>query len=246
MRSMLLQSLKAVAMSRLRRGSVLHGLLATLYNLPRRAREVGFGHAVADALRPAKMRLTRDGRFTARELGAASGTQPNVLKVLLHEFRPKSMLDVGCGVGAMLAIARAQELDIWGLEGSAAAIKASRVADCIQLANLNEPQDLGRKFDLVWSVEVAEHIHPKYTDIFLDTIARHGALVLMSAARPGQGGIGHFNEQAPAYWVARMAARGFVLDAPISQKVQATGDAYADNMMVFRQAPDRHKSAKQT
>jgi hypothetical protein len=51
----------------------------------------------------------------------------------------------------------------------------------------------------VWSYEVAEHIHPKYTDAFLYKLTSHGPVVVLSAAQPGQGGCDYFNEQPLHY-----------------------------------------------
>jgi hypothetical protein len=91
----------------------------------------------------------------------------------------------------------AKGIETLGLEGSVKALAASPVPELIRLTNLNYAVDLGRRFDLVWSYEVAEHIHSAYTDVFLDTLTKHGDTIAMSAAKPGQHGYGHFNEQPP-------------------------------------------------
>jgi SAM-dependent methyltransferase len=152
---------------------------------------------------------------------------------LVAWLKPKSFLDVGCGLGHTLQYVLAKELEGLGLEGSSAAINASPVREFIQLANLNKPQFLNRKFDLVWSVEVAEHIHPKYTSTYLDTLVRHGDCILLSAAPPGQGGVGHFNEQPQSYWIELMRARGFVLEPKMTAAIQSMGDVFSGNMMLF-------------
>jgi hypothetical protein len=43
---------------------------------------------------------------------------------------------------------------------------------------------------LVWCFEVAEHIHSRYVENFIDNLCRHSDLVTLSAAPPGQGGEG--------------------------------------------------------
>ena len=84
-----------------------------------------------------------------------------------------------------------------------------------------------------WSYEVAEHIHPKYTEAFLQTLTSHGPVVVMSAAQPGQGGYGHFNEQPRQYWIERLERRGFSYLADISTHFQSLPDDYARNVLVF-------------
>jgi hypothetical protein len=61
----------------------------------------------------------------------------------------------------------------------------------------------------------------------------------MSAAQPGQGGVGHFNEQPPEYWISKMASVGYTLDEALTQRLQATPDEYAANMLAFRHEASR-------
>ena len=69
---------------------------------------------------------------------------------------------------------------------------------------------MGRRFDLVQSLEVAEHIPAVSAATFVDNLTRHSqGLVLFSAAPPGQGGEFHVNEQPYQYWRELFARRGF-------------------------------------
>jgi hypothetical protein len=82
-------------------------------------------------------------------------------------------------------------------------------ADRFRPHDLSQPLDLGRRFDLVQSLEVAEHLSAAASDGFVDTLVRHGDVILFSAAVPHQGGEHHVNEQPPQYWRERFAARGY-------------------------------------
>ena len=95
---------------------------------------------------------------------------------------------------------------------------------------------MGRKFDVVYSLEVVEHIHPDFVDVLVQNIGRHGDVIVMSAARPGQGGEGHFNEQPPEYWIRHFAERQFVLDESLTSQFRALPEIYADNMLVFKRS----------
>jgi hypothetical protein len=101
----------------------------------------------------------------------------------------------------------------WVIEASGIAIKSSETQELIRQHDLRYPLDLNHGFDLVWCFEVAEHIHPKFVETFVDNLTRHSKLVAMSAAPPGQGGEGHFNEQPQSYWEQKFAARGYFLQA---------------------------------
>jgi SAM-dependent methyltransferase len=78
--------------------------------------------------------------------------------------------------------------------------------------DLTKEIDLKRSFDLVVSLEVGEHLPAAAADVFVDSLVRHGPVVLFSAAVPcrGRTGTGHINEQWPAYWAERFEKRGYV------------------------------------
>ena len=220
----MLQKVKAAAKNSLNPDGFAYNVLAWIYGALSSKKAIR---------RHASMRLRRDSRFIEDELRMAECLPDQVFDAVLAWFSPKNLLDVGCGVGLTLQYALNKGLEVCGLEGSKAALESFPVREIIKFANLNKPQFIGRKFDLVWSVEVAEHIHPKYTHYYLDTLVRHGDCVLLSAAPPGQGGTGHFNEQPQSYWIELMRQRGFGLEVAKTQATQSLSDKFAANMMLF-------------
>ena len=134
-----------------------------------------------------------------------------VLSELKRHLDFASVLDVGCGVGAWLGAA--QDLgatDVCGLDGPW--VKTELLAFAPERfipTDLNEEFDLQRRFDLVISIEVGEHIKPRSSEGLVRSIVRHGDVVLFSAAIPGQGGAGHINEAWPHSWARRFAQEGF-------------------------------------
>lgn len=128
----------------------------------------------------------------------------------------RSVLDLGCGTGIWLSVLSAGgRREVFGVEGEA--YDQGRVQidpDLILTADLGQPLDLHRRFDLAICLEVAEHIDATCADTVVASCARHADLVLFSAALPGQQGLHHVNEQKPQYWAERFAHHGFVvLDA---------------------------------
>ena len=89
---------------------------------------------------------------------------------------------------------------------------------------------------MVWSFEVIEHIHPDFELIFLNTITNKSPVIIISAARPGQGGHGHFNEQLPEYWIQKFKQFGYQFDSDFSIRLQSTNDTHADNIFCFKNA----------
>ena len=153
--------------------------------------------------RAAKMRMFKDSRFDEAELWMPSGCPRNILDAVVDKWNPRTFLDVGCGVGLAMEYLLGKGVECFGIEGSRAAAATSPVKNRITIGNLNRLIELHHKFDLVWSYEVAEHVHPRYTSTFLNTLIEHGDIVVLSAAAPGQGDIGHFNEQPRSYWIRK-------------------------------------------
>jgi len=67
----------------------------------------------------------------------------------------------------------------------------------------------------------------------MKTLTNHADRIVMSAARPGQGGEGHFNEQLPEYWIEKFIARGFKYDEDSTQILRSIDEMFSPNMLVF-------------
>lgn len=147
----------------------------------------------------------------AKDDVARAHSAERVLRALFTSFRPRSLLDIGCGVGFWLAAAeRLGIVDLVGVEGPWVEDVALRVdQDRLVVHDLEGGLDLGRRFDLVVSIEVAEHLSAAAAGTFVQSLVCHSDLVLFSAAIPGQGGTGHRNEQLPDYWADHFAAHGY-------------------------------------
>jgi SAM-dependent methyltransferase len=134
-----------------------------------------------------------------------------ILTPLFQTFSPTSVLDVGCGHGAWLQVARELGADtIQGVDGPWIDTQALVIPETHFLAHpLDKPLDLKRRFDLVISLEVAEHLPESAADVFIDSLICHGDIVLFSAAIPFQGSKSHLNEKWQSHWAYEFADRGF-------------------------------------
>ena len=134
-----------------------------------------------------------------------------VASLLLQQMSIDTLLDVGSGHGAWAAewlLAGVRE--VIAVDGDYVAPDQLAIdPSAFSAHDLSRPLDLKRRFDLVQSLEVAEHIAADHADLFVDNLVKHGDVVLFSAAVPHQGGEHHVNEQPPQYWRERFAARGY-------------------------------------
>lgn len=152
-----------------------------------------------------------DAAFFRYVSATATAAAEVIVPLLAAQLAPRSVLDVGCGQGAWLAVwRRAGAAEIAGVDGDYVARQALLIpAAAFRAHDLARPLDLGRRFDLVQCLEVAEHLPAAAAPALLDGLVRHGARILFSAAPPGQGGHDHLNERSYDYWRGEFAARGY-------------------------------------
>ena len=165
---------------------------------------------------------------------SANALLPRVIAVL----GTASVLDVGCGAGAWLAAYGNLGIsDHVGVDGDYVD-RSMLLVDAAKFLprDISVPFDLGRRFDLVQCLEVAEHVPRSASTTLVDNIVRHGRRVLFSAAVPGQGGEDHINEQPYEFWRDRFAERGYRLFDFVRPQIRDEDDIepwYRYNVLFF-------------
>ncbi len=105
-------------------------------------------------------------------------------RYIFEKYLPDSVLDLGCGIGAYLKIFQGlgatQIFGIDGIPADATILDETEYA----LHDLSGAFRLGRKFDLVVCVEVAEHIKDDHAERLLIDIDSHSPeIIIFSAGR---------------------------------------------------------------
>ncbi|MDX2116485.1 MAG: class I SAM-dependent methyltransferase [Planctomycetota bacterium] len=169
---------------------------------------------------------------------------PRVVQAITETFPAvRSVADVGCGTGVYT-----RRFIDKGLAAVACEYSPRGRRKAQQQGVTCHPFDVskddsgmpGKPYDLAMSLEVAEHVPEFLADAFVAYMCNTSDLIVFTAAYPGQGGIGHINEQPRSYWIAKYNARGFTLDEPATQNMarrltQLGAPPYLPtNMMVFR------------
>jgi SAM-dependent methyltransferase len=149
--------------------------------------------------------------FTLHEQGSERSAA-RMVPELLTIFRPRSVIDVGCGTGAWIAEFMKQGVtDVVGVDGDYVRTEQLKIhQQHFLVRDLLKPLMIGRTFDLAVSLEVAEHLPESRSTGFISELVQLAPVVLLSAAITLQGGTFHINEQWPDYWEAIFRQHDYV------------------------------------
>lgn len=164
----------------------------------------------------------------------------DVISKLILSYFPdiRSVIDVGCGVGAWTQAFINQGInDFQAIDG-----------DYINTDFLLFPKEhflsmdlqnsihLKRTFDLACSLEVAEHLPEERASGFIEDLTRLAPIILFSAAIPDQGGDNHINEQWQDYWAKLFAEFNYLpvdLIRPQVWSTEGVQTCYRQNTLVY-------------
>jgi SAM-dependent methyltransferase len=125
-----------------------------------------------------------------------------IVPLILEFIKPKSVIDVGCGVGHFLQSFKERGINnVLGVDGKIPEDKML-IHNCFfKKVDLNVGIDVDRKFDLALCLEVGEHLEPNRAKFLVKELTTLSDVIVFSSAIPGQGGTHHINEQFQSYWV---------------------------------------------
>jgi hypothetical protein len=155
----------------------------------------------------------------------------------------KTCLDVGSGAGGYVYWLNRRGLQAIGVEYSRIGRLFARIQGSLTLPLDCSSAHLCPKlgpFDLVFSIEVAEHIPQSLEDSFIDYTASQGHFIIFSAAQPDQPGQGHINCQPLDHWREAFARRGFAysehetLDVRARLQQRGFRGYFPKNCQIFR------------
>lgn len=151
------------------------------------------------------------GFYTSRR-GMTLFSARRILGVLYELFPFASVADFGCGSGTWPSVA----LEDFGVSRALGFEGPWMTQKELDHKNIEfRPHDLEQRVevqqtvDLAISLEVAEHLSEQRASSFIGDLCAASPCVLFGAAIPGQGGVGHINEQWPSYWAKLFKERGY-------------------------------------
>lgn len=187
---------------------------------------------------PSKKRAKYNGFFYETHMEESIGSAIEVVPALIDLIAPESVIDIGCGRGAWLKVFKESGVPrVLGVDGEWVDKKKLLIDNTeFLVADLKKPFSVEDRFDLVLSLEVAEHIPPRHAESFIKTLAGCGDVIAFSAAIPLQWGSGHVNEQWPEYWAKIFGGEGYLPVDCIRRRIWNNRKVeyyYAQNIVVY-------------
>ena len=172
---------------------------------------------------------------------------PGVCRALEEVFpSAHRYADIGAGSGAFASELKRRGREVVACEhGLFGRLFARRQGVDCRPFDLHRvpPSDLGREADIAYCFEVAEHVGPDLSSRLVEFVASRAPVVVFTAARPGQGGIGHVNEQPADYWIERFAGCGMRARGDLGERLMGAMRAagvsrpwFAEHVLVFERS----------
>jgi SAM-dependent methyltransferase len=179
-----------------------------------------------------------DQAFYIKVAETARQSARHIVPIVLTYIEPRSVIDIGCGTGTWLSVFEEYGIsDVLGIDGDFVPKELLEIPTARYVAfDLAQPFHCARRFDLVISLEVAEHLPSDCAASFVDSLVRLGPAVLFSAAIPGQGGTHHINEQWQDYWAALFRQYDYVAMDCVRSKVWDNSEVawwYSQNTLLY-------------
>jgi hypothetical protein len=184
--------------------------------------------------------------YYKRLVSKSRQSSQEMVPVLMKWAQPKSVLDLGCGVGTWLeTFSKSGVQTIYGFDG--AYVNKSQLL--IPISTFT-PVDLSKKMpqvvkvDLAISLEVAEHLPEQMADQIVDYLTSCSDRVCFGGAVQYQGGSGHINEKNQSYWVNKFLTKGFVPMDLLRKELWNNQDIevwYRQNSILYYKCSDPEK-----
>lgn len=144
-----------------------------------------------------------------------SNNDSSLLSYVKSGYNIETMLDIGCGIGGMSAIAEQNEIEWNGIDKDQdlkVSNKNFKLFD-FRSGKLN----IYKEYDLIWSIEFLEHLEEKFLDNVMP-LFELGQIIIISTPPPGTPGIHHVNCRDKEYWIEKFKEYGLIYSKKLTNE----------------------------
>ena len=184
-----------------------------------------------------------DAEFFDGETREALIAARQIMPWVLDRTDAKSVIDIGCGTGAWLKVAKSLGAGVYGVDGNApddALLIAPEEFERIDFTGDSYGGFSCYGYDLALCLEVGEHLPAEIASRLVHGLCE-AKFVLWSAAVPGQNGVNHINEAWPTWWEQFFNAEGYYGSCDVRDTFwddQSIAPFYRQNISVYAKPAD--------
>jgi hypothetical protein len=162
--------------------------------------------------------------------------------VIFKMFKPKTVVDFGCGTARTIHRLFIKGCKVRGIEGSLNSAKnfiPIEVLSYVEQGDVTEPIVLNDRYDVAICTEVAEHIPTNKSEQLIENLVNASDLIVFSAAGLGQTAPSHINLQTLNFWddIFHKYGYGMYLNKTIIYKAELSKlnvkQIYINNGVIF-------------
>lgn len=176
-----------------------------------------------------------DDKFYDNQADGSLSSALMVVPLVYDKYHPKTIVDVGCGIGTWASVFQKYGCESLGIDGDYVSRDRVLINKYIPI-DISESFQLDSRFDLAVCLEVAEHLPFERSDSFIYDLTKLSDRILFSAATPGQGGTNHINEQPLEFWEKIFKGYDYVMKdvvRPLIKDLDQVAWWYKNNIVVF-------------
>lgn len=163
---------------------------------------------------------------------------------IVADLKPKSVIDVGCGTGALLDALSQRGVAVRGFERAAAGLqycqdRGLNVRDFNILKDSAQGED---QADISICMEVGHQLPAENADRLVELLCFLAPIAVFSSEIPGGGDRRVLNEQPHDYWIQKFLGKSYELDGGLTEKWRSawrdrgTAEWFARNVLIFRRS----------
>jgi|TARA_B110000977_G_scaffold196328_2_gene276467 hypothetical protein len=138
-----------------------------------------------------------------------------VLEYMIKEYNINSMLDIGCGPGGMVQLAREMNLNAFGIDGD---FTIDRKGNYFYIHDYSvNRSNVNQTVDFAWSCEFLEHVDEEYIPNYMPDFQKAKYVVMTFSEKPGHH---HVNLKPAEYWINVFDSYGFTHDKEVTSKIR--------------------------
>ena len=170
--------------------------------------------------------IDKSGAWKGKSFHRVHRTDKNfgtALISLLKKLKISSVTDLGCGTGDYVKRIAGSAISAQGFDGNPATAELDVSGGlCVGPVDLTREKTWNMT-DAAMSIEVAEHIPAQFEDRFVENLVSSARdLVILSWARPEQGGAGHVNGKTAVAVNQKMKEHGWEKNEGFTSQLQSS------------------------